>query len=168
MEDLNINECIQEYFDNHMILLTDAELSFHFDRDALMVRADCHILRLILDNIVENALKYCSPGLVLTVNVYQHNKSKKAVAAIKDNGPGFRPEFSEKIFEAYRCLDGELPGTLHGHGSGMGLYISRQLAEKMGGYLEASSKGEGRGAEFRLCLNLSRAQAKVTVQDEKK
>ncbi|NIM81089.1 MAG: hypothetical protein GTO20_20065 [Candidatus Aminicenantes bacterium] len=165
MEDLNLNECIQAYFDNHMILLTDTKLSFHFDRDSLMVRADCHILRLILDNIVENALKYCSPGLVLTVNVYLQNKSKKAVVTIRDNGPGFKPEFSQRIFEAYRYLDGELPGTLHGHGSGMGLYISRQLAEKMGGYLEASSTGEGRGAEFRLYLNLSKAQKDETIQD---
>jgi signal transduction histidine kinase len=158
MEDLNINECIQAYFDSHMILLTDAELSFHLNKASPMVRADYHILRLILDNIVENALKYCSPGLLLTVRVLLQQKNKKAIIAIQDNGPGFKPEFSQRIFEAYRCLAGELPGISHMHGSGMGLYISRQLAEKMGGYLEASSSGEGQGAEFRLFLNLAKEQ----------
>jgi signal transduction histidine kinase len=94
------------------------------------------------------------------------DKSRKAVVAIQDNGPGFKPEFSGKIFEAYRYLDGELPGILRGHGSGMGLYISRQLAEKIGGYLDASSTGEGRGAEFRLYLNLSKPQKEKPPKDE--
>jgi signal transduction histidine kinase len=40
----------------------------------------------------------------------------------------------------------------------MGLYISRQLAERMGGRLEAHSSGPGKGTEFRLFLNLSKKQ----------
>ncbi|UCH94353.1 MAG: HAMP domain-containing histidine kinase [Candidatus Aminicenantes bacterium] len=153
IKDLNLNECVKEYFDRHVIRLTDAKLSLHLETGGnSMVRADCHILRVILDNIVDNALKYCSPGLMLTVNVF--TEKKRAVIAIKDNGPGFPPGFSEKIFAAYKYLKGELPGIKHG--SGMGLYISRKLAEQMGGRLEAASKGEGKGAEFRLLLNRSK------------
>jgi len=164
-EDLNLNKWIRSYFEHHMINLTDARFSLHFDTNSLVARADPHMLRLILDNIVDNALKYCSPGLELTVRGYAQNK--KAVIAVQDNGPGFNPEFSEKIFEAYRYPGGELPGTLHIHGSGIGLYISRQLAERMGGWLEASGKGKDRGAEFRLYLALSREQADKKKQDQK-
>lgn len=154
MKDLNLNECIRDYFDHHAIHLTDANVSLHLETgEDLLVRTDCHILRVILDNIVDNALKYCSPGLVLEIRVSLWDR--RAMVTIRDNGPGFPPELSEKIFNAYKYLDEELPGK--SHGSGMGLYISRHLAEKMGGRLKAHSRGEGHGAEFRLFLNPAKA-----------
>jgi signal transduction histidine kinase len=153
IEDLNLNECVKSYFDHHMIRLTNAALSLHLEAaENVKVRADCHLIRVILDNIVDNALKYCSPGLVLMVKTFTQNK--KAIIAVSDNGPGFPPGFSEKIFQAYKYLASELPGD--NHGSGMGLYIARRLAENMGGRLQASSKGKGKGAEFQLHLNLAK------------
>jgi signal transduction histidine kinase len=151
IEDLNLNECVKSYFDHHMIRLTDAALSLHLEgTENAKVRADCHLIRVILDNIVDNALKYCTPGLVLTLKAFTQNK--KAIISVSDNGPGFPSEFSEKIFQAYKYPVIELPGD--NHGSGMGLYIARRLAENMGGRLQASSKGNGKGAEFQLHLNL--------------
>ncbi|MGD2086381.1 MAG: HAMP domain-containing sensor histidine kinase [Candidatus Aminicenantes bacterium] len=152
-EDLNLNQCVNSYFDHHMIRLTDAALSLHLEvTENVKVRADCHLIRVILDNIVDNALKYCSPGLVLTVKTLTQNK--KAIVSVSDNGPGFPSEFSGKIFRAYKYLANELPGDKHG--SGMGLFIARRLAENMGGRLLASAKGKGKGAEFQLHLNLAK------------
>jgi signal transduction histidine kinase len=152
-KDLNLNECIKDYFAHHMIRLTDAALSLCLEAaENVKVRADCHLIRVILDNIVDNALKYCSPGLVLTVKTFTQNK--KAIISISDNGPGFPPEFSDKIFQAYKYPFSELPGDQHG--SGMGLYISRRLAENMGGRLQAYSKSKGTGSEFQLHLNLAK------------
>ena len=161
LEDIDINQCIEAYFDQHIILMTDAKLSLQLEGGkgvrGIIVRADCHLLRIILDNLVDNALKYCSPGLVLGVRV--HLLNKRAVISITDNGPGFPPEVSERLFQAYKHLRGELPGSKHG--SGMGLYIARKLAEQMGGKLEASSPGEKKGAEFRLFLNLAKSSPKT-------
>jgi signal transduction histidine kinase len=152
-KDLNLNECIKDYFAHHMIRLTDAVLFFHLEAaENVKVRADFHLIRVILDNIVDNALKYCSPGLVLTVKTFIQNK--KAIISLSDNGPGFPPEFSDKIFQAYKYPFSQLPG--HKHGSGMGLYISRRLAENMGGRLQAYSKSKGTGSEFQLHLNLAK------------
>ena len=158
VKDLNLTECIKNYFDHHVILLPDDTFSLHIEGEGNgnhndpVVRADCHILRVILDNIIDNALKNCSPGLILKVSVSVLDK--QAVIALKDNGPGFPPDSSEKIFEAFKYREDQLPGRRHG--SGMGLYISRQLMEKMDGRLEAYSKGKGYGAEFRIFLNLSK------------
>jgi signal transduction histidine kinase len=152
-KDLNLNECIKDYFAHHMIRLTDAVLFFHLEAaENVKVRADFHLIRVILDNIVDNALKYCSPGLVLTVKTFIQNK--KAIISLSDNGPGFPPEFFDKIFQAYKYPFSQLPG--HKHGSGMGLYISRRLAENMGGRLQAYSKSKGTGSEFQLHLNLAK------------
>lgn len=153
INELSLNQYVRTYFDGHVLHLTDARLEIHMESAKdVMVQADDNILRVILDNIVDNALKYCSPGLVLEVNVSAPDK--KAILSITDNGPGFQPEFSERIFNAYKHTKSELPAALHG--SGMGLYISRRLAEKMGGRLTASSNGSGQGAEFQLLLNISR------------
>ena len=153
--DLDLAQWVKDYFDLHLAHLTDARISLHLLPEGdLPVRGDGHLLRVILDNIVDNALKYCSPGLVLTVTLF--TQGKQAIIAIKDNGPGFSPGLAEKIFTAYKYLGDELPGTRHG--SGMGLYIARRLAEQMGGKLKASSKGPGKGAEFQLVLNLAKHQ----------
>lgn len=154
-ENLNLNQCVKSYFDHHMIRLTDAALSLNLESaENVKVRADCHLIRVILDNIVDNALKYCSPGLVLTVKTFIQNK--RAIISISDNGPGFPSELSGKIFQAYKYPVRELPGDKHG--SGMGLYIARRLAENMGGRLQTSCKGKGKGAEFQLHLNLAKPQ----------
>jgi len=153
LTELNLNEYTRNYVDGHVLHLTDARVSLRMEPGKdLTVQADGNILRVILDNIVDNALKYCSPGLILEVNVFV--RDKKAILSIRDNGPGFQPELSEKIFNAYKYAKSELPAAEHG--SGMGLYISRRLAEKMGGRLTASSKGTGQGAEFQLFLNVPR------------
>jgi signal transduction histidine kinase len=134
--------------------LTDAELRLPPPEPGkdIAVHVDSRFFRVILDNIVDNAQKYCSPGLILELRIFK--RDRQAVLAIKDNGPGFQPGMAEKIFCAFKYPEAQLPGTAHG--SGMGLYISRQLAEQMGGRLTASSEGKGQGAEFQLSLTLSR------------
>ncbi len=114
----------------------------------MTVQADINVLKVILDNITDNAVKYCASSPVLQVDCICYEN--KAVIVIKDNGPGFRPHFIETVFEAYKHLDEKLP--VKRRGTGLGLYISRQLARKMGGDLEAYSEGEGKGAEFRIIL----------------
>ncbi|MCP5103695.1 MAG: HAMP domain-containing histidine kinase [bacterium] len=152
MKNMDIVQCIEDYFNGHGIRLTDAEVFLNLEGGkGLFVRVDCKFFRIILDNIVDNALRYCSPGLVLDVNVSKEDR--EAVIAVSDNGPGIPSQFSEKIFSAYKHLGSELPGNKHG--SGMGMYISRRLAEKMGGRLEASGKSDKCGAVFKLFLNLA-------------
>ncbi len=112
----------------------------------MTVRADVNALKVILDNITDNAVKYCASSPVLQVDRIGYEN--KAVIVIKDNGPGFHPNFIDIIFEAYKHLDEELP--VKRRGTGLGLNISRQLVRKMGGDLEAYSEGEGKGAEFHI------------------
>jgi signal transduction histidine kinase len=154
LENFNLDRGIREYFNAHSLRLTDAELRLPTPGPGknIAVQVDLRFFRVILDNVVDNAQKYCSPGLILEVSIFE--RDRKAVLAIKDNGPGFQPGMAEKIFRAFKYPKEQLPGTAHG--SGMGLYISRQLAEQMGGRLTASSEGKGRGTEFRLSLILSR------------
>jgi len=112
------------------------------------VMADGLGLRMVLDNLLDNAVKYCGEGLILSVKV--ERTGDRVTVTVADNGPGFPPSEAEGIFEAYRRLDGESSSALRG--TGMGLHISRRLMREMGANLTAASEGPGSGARFVLAF----------------
>lgn len=148
--DVNLTSFLIEYFEKDALHLADAVINLDFERDReVKVRVDAQALKVILDNITDNAIKYATHGLVLTIEVTPGRK--KTAIAIRDNGPGFDPRLSERLFQAYKLFEDELPQGKHG--AGIGLYISRRLARDMGGDLKAASEGKGRGAEFQIFLS---------------
>lgn len=108
------------------------------------VMADRGGLRMVLDNLVDNAVKYSGDRLVLSVAV--ERSGERVTVSVSDNGPGFPPGDAEIIFEAYRRLEGESSSSRRG--TGMGLHISRLIMREMGANLTASSDGPGTGARF--------------------
>ncbi len=147
--DLNIGKFLENYFAGHILYLSGVKVRLDIDKKkGLLATADPHALKITLDNITDNAVKYCSPGLVLHVSISR--QGPRAVIRIGDNGPGIKPEVLKNIFNAYTHFADDLPAACRG--IGMGLYISKKLAKKMGGDLDAISSGEGQGAEFRVFL----------------
>lgn len=152
--DVELGLFLREYFERSALHLTDDVFHLDFKKeDFFHVRADAYGLRVILDNIVDNAMKYCSPGLELKIEL--RKEKNRAVVVLTDNGPGFSPEHRHNIFSAYRHLGSELPAGKRG--TGIGLYISSQLARSMDGDLKAESEGKGQGSQFLLYLNLTKA-----------
>jgi signal transduction histidine kinase len=112
------------------------------------VRGDRDRLRQILINLIDNAVKYSSPGDEVHVEALSSNG--RVVIEVRDRGPGISPEHQRVIFEKFGRVsigDRAKPGT------GLGLFIARSIAEAHGGSLEVRSAPE-RGATFRLSLPL--------------
>jgi signal transduction histidine kinase len=144
---LNLRSFFQQYLDQYSPYPADNSIAFTCPETVdIMVRVDAEALRIIVDNIIDNAVKYAGPKPELSIEV--RNEGKKAVVVFEDNGPGFESGTEENIFRAYKRLGKELPKGQHG--TGMGLYISRRLARKMGGDLTAQSTEHG--ARFTLYL----------------
>lgn len=113
------------------------------------VLADPARLHQILWNIVKNAVKFTGPGGHITVHT--HNPAADMLEIqISDTGIGIEPEALPKIFNAFE--QGGKQITRQFGGLGLGLAISRALAEQHGGSLAASSAGKNRGATFTLRL----------------
>jgi signal transduction histidine kinase len=98
----------------------------------------------VLHNLIGNALKYASEGVV---RVEVAEAPDCLTIRVADEGPGIPPQHQERIFERFERLDHEHMQA----GTGLGLYISRQLAQAMGGALTVESE-VGRGAVFSLRL----------------
>lgn len=96
-------------------------------------------------NLLDNAVKYTLSGGTVTVEV----KNYELFSAIRvaDTGPGISEEEQAKIFgRFYRA-----PGAYQAEGVGIGLYLTRQIAEKQGGYVKVES-APGRGSTFSLYI----------------
>jgi len=116
-----------------------------------MIRFDPHRVRQILDALVDNAIKFTPQGSKLTLRLRKETAEETTWIRIdlEDNGPGIPPEKLPHIFDAFRQGDGS--STRSVGGIGMGLAYARQLAENMGGRLEAGGE-PGQGAVLSLIL----------------
>ena len=108
-----------------------------------LVAADGDKVRQVLTNLVDNAVKYSPDGgrVTLTVATTGHNLR----FSVADEGLGVPPAEHRRIFEKFYRLDPDL--TRGVGGTGLGLYISRELLERMGGRIWVESSGRG-GSTF--------------------
>lgn len=119
----------------------------HAEIEAVQVLADRDGLRVILENLLDNAQKYGGGSVRLAAGV----SDGRWRLDISDHGRGFAPETAEKLFDLHNRGSGE--GVTHG--AGLGLAIARQLARRMGGEISAHSAGPGTGAVFTVTLMLA-------------
>ena len=102
------------------------------------------ILQIVL-NLVSNACKFTDEGQII-VKAYRYDNEVRI--CVSDSGPGIDPEEREVIFEVFRQAKS---GLRKGGGTGLGLPISRRLAEAHGGRLWVESV-PGKGASFFVAL----------------
>jgi diguanylate cyclase (GGDEF)-like protein len=130
-----------------------------------VVIGDVTRLRQILNNLLSNAIKFTHRGSVeLSVEYRQQengHQPQQLYFAVKDTGIGIPEEAQERIFDSFRQADGST--TRQFGGTGLGLTISRQLIELMGGHLEvASTAGEGSTFSFSIPMEVASSSAPDT------
>jgi PAS domain S-box-containing protein len=111
------------------------------------VLADADKVRQVLSNLVENAIKYSPDGGSVVLRVEQLGDRVRFL--VTDEGLGIPPREQERIFEKFYRLDPNL--TRGVGGTGLGLYICRELISRMGGAIRVES-AEGTGSTFTVEL----------------
>ena len=127
--------------------LLGAEVHLELPEGPVFVQADPTHLARIVDNLVNNALAYSRgmPWVKVTVGTGQH-----AVLMVEDRGVGIPADMRERVFDQFvRIESAEEPLQ---PGTGLGLYISRELARRQGGELAVVDSEVGRGSTLALTL----------------
>ena len=113
-------ECVQEFRQRfaQRNIATDIE-------PGIMIEADMLMMKLAINNLVENALKYSPAGSPIHLSL--HTNDNKVELSVRDEGPGIPDAEKERIFERFYRLGQEK--TRQAKGTGLGLYLTRKIVE---------------------------------------
>ena len=116
-----------------------------------LIRADEGKTQQILHNLINNALKYTLKG---SVTVYAHDDTAKGKMYIDiiDTGLGLSQESILKLFGKFARA--KIASSANIMGTGLGLFVAREMARAMGGDITVHSEGEGRGSTFTIIFPL--------------
>ncbi|MFX1343566.1 MAG: PAS domain S-box protein [Promethearchaeota archaeon] len=149
-ENLNkfVKSCVEELKElseakNHKIKVHIQEnLAIPFDKEQLHE---------VIINILGNAIKYTPPHGI--INIKADLKNEYVIISIEDNGIGITTEEEKKIFKQFGKVDhSDLGFELGIEGSGLGLFISKQIIELHGGEIWVESEGRNKGSTFYFSL----------------
>jgi hypothetical protein len=116
--------------------------------DGACVHGDRKRLVQVIANLLANAAKYTPPGGSIVVTLVQVDKMVEI--AVGDNGIGMAPDLVDSVFELFRQGQ-RTPDRAQG-GLGIGLALVKKLVHLHGGWVRASSAGEGLGSEVMVAL----------------
>lgn len=109
----------------------------------IMVYADSGKVRQVIENIIDNAQKYTLQG---NIKIGVRKQDDKAIISVSDSGVGIPKETLPHLFKKFSRASDASKANIKG--TGLGLYVARQLVEAQGGTIRAASEGEGKGATF--------------------
>jgi signal transduction histidine kinase len=116
----------------------------------LAVHTDARVLRQILLNLTNNAIKFTDNGQI-TLGLDRRRDHGRLVTefSVVDTGAGIKPEDQAKLFQEFQQVGAT--GTRRHEGTGLGLYLSQKLAALLGGHIEFQSES-GKGSTFKMVL----------------
>lgn len=132
----------------YKIKKSNIKVKRYYKNKMLYVSADYDILKIIFSNLIDNAIKYSEKGLVkINMNLLKDKELVEIV--VQDTGIGISDKDISNVFDKFyrsnNILLNRVPGT------GLGLYVSKKLIERMGGEISIKSK-KGSGTTFTIRL----------------
>jgi signal transduction histidine kinase len=121
-------------------------LTFNVDFDAnqtYKVKADLDKFKQVLMNTIDNSVKYTPTGS-LSISLFK--KDGKVIFKVSDTGVGINPAVMVKLFKKFSRAENAHEVNIHG--TGLGLFIAREIMNAHKGRIWAESAGEGKGSQF--------------------
>jgi NtrC-family two-component system sensor histidine kinase KinB len=143
----------------------DADVALRMVKDVpnAFVRGDAARLGLVFVNLLTNALKYTPRRgevvvrLASVQNAADQGKSRLQIT-VTDTGPGIPPELRERVFEKFFRVEDQRPDGPKGvRGTGIGLYLCREIVEAHGGTIRCTTGEDGRGTRIAIYLAIDQS-----------
>ena len=149
-DNVNLNEIFSMVVASGESLLGDKPVKLELDVDPALpaFTGDRQRITQIMLNIVSNACKFTEQG---HIKIRAHRQNGQLNLSVEDSGPGIAPEDQDAVFEPFKQTQ---TGLRHGGGTGLGMPISKRLAEAHGGKLWLESV-PGEGTTFYVALPIT-------------
>jgi len=150
MSDIDVGTLAKQVAEEQRQQVTKNGLKLEFEDDGNdhNVYADLGKINQVFNNIIDNASKYTKEGWIKVRVENLTNQAGEEVVrfSVKDSGVGIEKETLPKLFEKFvRAYDA---GKVNLIGTGLGLYVAKQIVEGLGGKIWAESEGKGKGSTF--------------------
>jgi signal transduction histidine kinase len=145
-------------------LLSETIEQFQLSKDTIVINGnapckcvvDRNALKIVFDNLVDNAIKYSNNTVQITVNLKCF--SKKLLIEFTDSGIGISPKDQKRIFNKFhRIYNKNIPNV---KGTGLGLFWVKEILRHHGGKIIVSSNGEYKGSTFSIELPIYQSSKK--------
>jgi len=134
--------------------VTGIRVDLEVSADVPQLEVDVDLMNQVLDNLLDNAVKFSPNGGVVRVRARLEQSAslqeRQVLISIADPGIGIPPDKLAQMFERFYQADGST--TRRFGGAGIGLALCRKIVEAHGGRIWAESEGEGRGSTFYVAL----------------
>ncbi|MFN4079335.1 MAG: sensor histidine kinase [Saprospiraceae bacterium] len=144
-EPIDLDQLTCNLVESLRVRFPDAQFVIEADPNLTPLSADKNGVTSVIHNLLENAVKYSPNGSPVCISL-KRNGSKRIIE-VRDQGKGIPPEEREKIFEKFYRMGNE--ETRESTGTGLGLYIVRQIVQGHGGRVVISDN-QPRGAVFTI------------------
>jgi two-component system OmpR family sensor kinase len=144
---VDLHELASETVASLGTLARERSVTVRLEGEAIEVVADAEYLRVVVTNLLENAIKYSGPGTAATVSTWAENA--EALLTVTDTGPGIPQDALPHVFDRFYRADSAR--AHENDGSGLGLAIAHEIVQAHGGRLTAES-GPGAGSRFMVRL----------------
>jgi two-component system, OmpR family, sensor histidine kinase VicK len=144
-----IETIVQDYLGHIEKENQNVKLFYNFKQDindTLPIDADKDRIAQVISNLLSNAIKFTTKKNGV-ISVYAERKEQEVIVSIRDTGEGINPEIIPRLFTKF--------ATRSFSGTGLGLYISKNIVEAHGGKMYAENNSDGEGATFTFTLPLS-------------
>jgi len=151
----NLSEDLNEYLDDLETMVSrHAGKIERKIKDGVMVKSDYQALHRVVSALVHNAVKY-SPSDKKNIEVALGSEARQAIIEVRDEGYGIEPLEQKRIFDRFYRGSGEQTRIVKG--TGLGLFLVREIVGAHGGKIKVKSGGAGQGATFIVKLPLVRS-----------
>ena len=146
---VEMNAIVEHVLEDHKVALLSRKLDLLVSLQPVSLEGDAEKLRILVDNLVSNAIKYSPDGSPLWVLLSRRGAS--AIIEVADSGPGIPTAERERVFEAF--FQGAPASSGHVRGTGLGLSIAREYAQAHGGNITVVNSSKA-GARIQVVLPL--------------
>jgi len=149
---VQLPELVSNYLSKNDVFLKDVDIAIQAQDDNIPVSVDSDAIEMVFSNLIENAIHYSTKSPHVDIKMWKDERW--AFIEFSDKGIGIPKEQHRDVFEMFKRLPEG--ASLWGSGTGMGLYVVKNIIKAHGGNIRVNTSEKGEGTSFRIRLPLVR------------